>query len=273
MLIMQKIELPIIKEDFTNDYHISDEPEKMDKPNLKNKQPDAIPIVINLSQPWNPRIQLRLKAIGEKSMGYRWMNDQEVTYNEGWYTFYIRLETILFTMITTISSGEFITLLFEANYMILIIISILEIMCLFSYGVTQSLKENGDYLEKSKYFSKNAAKFNEIYLSIQNQLSIPVDRREEDVNYLFEMTRNFNELMFSHIKPRQTTVDKYIEKSKNADIYKPLLVGGLDKIDIVIDKDSNTLKMVHQKSSTHLQSNTKINDKLDHEINRWLAHV
>lgn len=279
---LSKIELPITTSDFDNDpkdvpdlselMGENDEKEKIQvKHNETSKTKSQMPVVTDLDDPWNPRIQLRLKSIGEKAMGYRWMSYREVTYNQEWHSFYTRLETVLFTIITTIASGEFVTILFEANHTVLIIVSIAELIFLFSHGVAQSLKDKGDYLNKSKHFNDNAAKFNEIYLSILNQLSIPIDRREEGVDYLKEMTDKFNDLMFSPIKVRQETIDQYIKETKNSNIYKPLLVGGLDKIDIVIDAESSKPIIQHQ-ASTH-KLNPGMNEKIDHEINRWLAHV
>lgn len=250
------------------------------------------PARADLSKERNIVLMTQLKKIGEKSIGYKWMHNYEKEYyekNEGIYKIW---EIILLAIIGTITGGEFVAFTSEfakvlnaasTNILVTIIIfwgiNTLKLIISLIYAVVKGLKDSGDFPKKIYDHQYTCAKFNEIYMDIQNQFTLSVKNREIDSSFLQNKTKEFNELMQTAPKIRRSTINKYIKATENEDIYKPLLVGEFDKIEIVIDEDKDNVNLRVTKNNPHdMVNNTTgfdslTQNKAKYQISRWLKNI
>ena len=105
-----KIDIPSL--DNENKDNDSTEESKDSEEQVESKQEEQY---INLDGPWNYKIQLLLKKIGEKCMGYRWMHNKEQRYYENMDEKYTIIELILVSIITTVTGSEFVALFASSN--------------------------------------------------------------------------------------------------------------------------------------------------------------
>lgn len=213
---------------------------------------------------WNYRMLSLLKKIGEKSMGYRWMHDQEVLFYENLNSIYSKIELILLAILGTITSSLFIGLLsnigLEKNHFVMIIITSLELLLLLCYSIVKGF-HNPEYSKHIFNHNNVGAKFNTINLDIQEQLSLEIQDREVDKIFLKRIIKLYNELMEISPKIRKQTMNKYIVATKNFDIYKPLIADGFEIIDI----ENNNL-------NNKEQGGMNLDEKNNYQIERWLKH-
>ena len=244
----EKIELP---QDFQ-------EPEpKQTKTQKQNKRPVEDPYA-----PWNHRIKLLLKKIGEKSMGYRWMHDQEAKYFlKIGYWFGVG-QIILSSFLSIMSSG---TLIGMASDMdpddgdeILVIATVCELCTSFILLVLIGIKEQSDFKGKANQHQRTAHMFAKIYRSIQEQMTLDIEERENDRIFLREKIQQYDLLMDGALEVRSGTMEKYITATENHDIYKPALIGDVDGIEIDMDDER--------------QNKDSPDEHGKYEIERWLQN-
>jgi len=248
-----------------------------------NTQNNAQNNVQPLNTPWNDKIQLLLKRIGEKSSGYRWMHDQEEQFYEKLNFWFKIIEIILLAIIGTVTSGEFVGLLADANLreniVILMIVTSIQLVIIFLLTIVIGIKEFGQFSDKMFDHSNNSTKFNEIVLNIRTQLSFNIDDRENDNAFLKEIIKSYNDLMSVSHKIRKRTQKRYIKATENQDIYRPLVVGNFDNIEIIIDeRHYNNVELNSQESNSGELNSGEVsnnnnegnNYKAQYEINRWL---
>lgn len=234
----------------------------------------------NLSVPWNMRVMVQLKKIGEKSIGYKWMHEQEIISNEKWKNIYSILEIVILAIITTVTGGEFIGLVSKSgiqdSFGALVAISAVQLGLSFCYALIKGLKDYGNYDSLIIMHRIAKLKFNEIYYDVEKQFSKPIEKRCDGDTFLEAKTKEFNDLMFNSPLIDKSTMKKYVKATANEDIYKPVLVGQFDRIEIVIDQNDNKIgiKTKDDNMNTAKQVTTKEDDIADEKIkfqfDRWL---
>lgn len=234
---------------------------------------------INLEEPWNMAISIKLKQIGEKSAGYRWMHDHEKIYYTKISKIYMILEVILLAIMGTLSSGDFV--MFMINNKINggsggLIISSTQLLLLLIYCVVKGLYDTGNYSNIILSHHTASSKFNELFLEIDIQTRLPISKREPDSNFLIHKTKEYITAMNESPAIRQSTIDKYILATENEDIYKPPIAGEFDKIEIVIHDENNIKVKSRSITSDKNEKSPKTNNidpKLKNQIDRWLNNL
>jgi hypothetical protein len=258
--------------------------------NPKSNKSDLNPNVNDLNS-CDYGVQLMLKKIGEKSAGYKWMHKQEQFDLEKTNGRYQIIEIILLAILGALTSGEFIGLLADSglreNNTGIIVISGIELFFLTIYSVVKSLRENGDYQTltwQNKYMS---SKFSEINMDIQEQISL----KTSNVPFLRQTIKLYNQLLENSTTIQQNTIQKYIEGTQDINIYKPLIMGNFDQIEIIIsngDNDNNqNTKNNNQNTNQNINKNTYQNsnknnkdntpqtyeNKIKYELERYLKNM
>jgi len=188
---------------------------------------------------WNYQTMLLLKKIGEKSIGYKWMHEKDYEHYDNKDGFYQRIEIILLAIIDVLASGGFVAFVsatdINNNRVAAIVILAIGLLLAIFLSIAKGLREKGEYPQKMFNNKWSALKFSEMYYSIQGQFTVPETKRVDGSQFLHEITKQFNDLMFTSQSIRKETVDAYLEATENSDIYKPILVGNMDQIEIVIE--------------------------------------
>ncbi len=136
----------------------------------------------------------------------------------------------------------------------------LQFIIFSSYCIVKGLREVNNYPNNITEHRTTSLLYNKLYVDIQNQFSLPINKREKDHEYLQTKTKEYNEIMLNSLIIRKTISNKYTKFTKNGDISKPLLIGGFDQIEVTVD-DQQSPKPTEDAEN-----------KLHYEINRWLAH-
>lgn len=228
-------------------------------------------------QPWNKRMRLLLKKIGERSMGYRWMHNQEVRYNNRRNYAYTLVNKLLLTIIGTLNAVEFMAFLSDSgavnNPEIMISVVAIQLLLVLGSGIIVVIKESGNYELESVNHSKTVSKYNSINLDIQKQFSLPVHQRKNDVDFLDDIVKTYNDTMDNSPQIRQDTMDNYVKMTQDKGIYQPLSVGGVETIDINNDSVINvTFHQDETVKNTPKQLSNKTNNEYNYEMERWLKH-
>jgi len=247
------------------------------KQNLRDQYNKDLYIQENLSLPWNMRIMLQLKKIGEKSIGYKWMHDKEMNNCEKSKMLLTSMEIVLLAVLAAITSGEFISLVSQSgiqnSFGALVGISVSQIVIIFLCTLVKGFKDLGEYerLIFAHRFSK--LKFDELYYSIEQQFSRTISKRSDGDSFLEAKTREFTDLMFNSPIISRDVLNSYMKATNKDDIYKPILVGQFDTIEIIIDKnDNNNINMAPKKEEDDINNSNynMTNEKLKFQIDRWL---
>ena len=189
--------------------------------------------------------------------------------------FYV-IEIITLAVLGILTGGEFVSLMantgLSGNTVALSIITGLQLLIIALYLVVKGLRENGKYEDciwQNKYYS---AKFNELNLEIQEQMSLNLDDKAKDKDFLKSIIKTFNHLMEVSPSVRNKTVERYIDGTKDIDIYKPLLVGEYDTIEIVIQEDNSTIiKISDDNNDPIIEERYKNRNKF--ELERYLKNM
>lgn len=242
------------------------------KCNFKNIDEHKEFILDKLDEPWNYRIMLQLKKIGEKSMGYKWMHNEDMMY----YTLKFRcltlIEVILLSLIGTLSGIEIFSLFTTNNKLISILSTCIHTLLVIIYGLIKAIKESSDYPSRIYNHRWSSVKFGQISSEIQNQFCLPINKRDSDTGFLQYKTTDYNDNLLSAPVIRSCTRNKYINGTKNINISQPLSLGSMEKIEIVIDKGENNdidIKDIKLKDhANHIKQS--IENKFEYEMERFL---
>lgn len=222
----------------------------------------------NLNVPWNTRIQLFLKKLGDRAIAYKWMHNRERhLYTESLYKLNISLR-ILMTILGLLDSVSVVSALndsFEDKKNILIIFTILNLLFVVILGILNEIKDNGDYIDKINNNKEASIKFSKFIIDIQSQLSLNIKDREPDTIYIRKITKTYDKLMNISPHIRSITMNEYMQASDLNNINKPIFVGGSDNIDIVIHDDLTKIKSPHN-------NKTKKNKAQNYEIEKWVRN-
>ena len=219
------------------------------------------------NSPWNYKILLLLKKIGKKTMGYRWMQEQESQYYEKINARFDILEMFILAFLGTVTGGGFINFVvstdLENNKTVYIIITVIQLVTIFIAAIINGYNNVKDY-EKKIIDHKNASIKNaELNLNIQYQLSLNVNDRETDKFYLRNTIKAFNDILVLSPTIRNETKKKYLEESNDNEIFNPIIVEG-DGINIVINYDN--------KNQDENTDKDNVDSQINYQIDRWLQH-
>ncbi|AYV78738.1 MAG: hypothetical protein Edafosvirus29_2 [Edafosvirus sp.] len=219
-------------------------------------------------KPWNNRMKLLLKRLGEKSMGYRWMHDQENAHFLKLDNTFNNLQIILGTLLATLNSTGLATLYANTanNFNIIFSLTLIGLILSAILTIIMGIREKNEYNTIAFNHKDTASKFTKIYHSIQEQLSLDMEDREIDKEFLGKKIREYDELMQNKPNIRKKILDKYVDETKNINIYKPIITDEFENIDIDDDND-NTVINIKSKNELHDKDKQK---KIDYEISRWL---
>src|SRR3972149_11971518 len=145
MSFEEKIKIP-------EDIELSLEESSSNKKEKKlNKKKGKKKLKINESEPWNYRILVLLKKIGERSMGYKWMYNEDRKYFESTEKYLNIAEITNLAIIGTLTAYDFISFLTDSensNSTSFFVIRILQIIFLTFLSTVKGIRDNGEYQSK-----------------------------------------------------------------------------------------------------------------------------
>ena len=232
--------------------------------------------VIQNNQPhqnnWDYATKLFLKKIGEKAMGYKIMHTKDQYYNSDINDKFKVAEIILLSILFTVQSGSFVGILADTglrdNVISMAIISGIEIIIVLVYSVVYGLKENGDYDRNTIEHKIAASQYGKLNTKIQQYIFFKDSKdkkiqRLKDKNYIKKIASKYNKTQEISPMIREETLNVYIINTENKGIHRPVLVGDIEEIKIVIDdnKDNKNIDSVDVKN------------KIADQLNNWLRHI
>ena len=250
------------------------------KKDIKGQDNERNRFVINDNEnnPWNYRIVLFLQKLGKKTMGYRWMHDQECQNNENEESKYLITEVALTALIDILTGSTLIGLISsigqETNITLLICLTVATLIIQLVQAVIKGIRETSNFQENASKHNYAATKFSEVNLDIQNQLSLNIKDRDTDKDFIKNIISKFNDLTLIVPKVSQEVKNKYIEASEENDVYNTMLVGDYGNIQIIeknkkVNEKENEEPEENDDNINSIKTNTS---KSQYEINRWLSH-
>lgn len=214
---------------------------------------------IDDNKPWNYKILLLLRKIGKKTMGYRWMHEQEANYYNDLETKFETGKIIIIILLSLVNGtslyNTFAGTYLEYNLIFHATISIINLVGLAALAFSIKYPDAKKYTDlKHNHF--NASLRNaELNLTIQSQLALNLEDRESDKMFLQSIIRLFKDILYLSPSIRETTKKKYIAESEENEIFNPLFGTG-DDLQIIIQNDLSNG-----------------NDSgMKYQIDRWLQH-
>jgi hypothetical protein len=200
-----------------------------------------------------------LEKIGTKSMGYRWMHDQE-------YAYYIKVDNnlkiislILAGILTTLSSST-LTDTVAQNNSIVNAINILQLIFSLLVIIFLGIKDNGDYKMRAVEHKSTSTEFATIYHSIQKEFAIDKNKLVDEI-FINDIVKDYDKLSSDAPIIRRSTMDKYSDILKSG---HSIITDELDNLDIGSVNTNNI--------SPDIDNNEGIDPKHKYEFDRWLKH-
>lgn len=240
---------------------------QLEKSNDKksNHKPKKDYIVDDLEKPWNYRIMLQLKTIGERSLGYKWMHNEELMYYAQRLKMLTILEIVLTTLHATSIAGSIVSLFNNTNiYALMIILTCIQTVLFICTNIIKTWKEAAEYPTKIYDHRWSCIKFGQIATQIQNQFCLHVSKRNNDENFLEYKSTDFDDALFGAPIIRSVTMKQYLDGTKDSNIIKPLSLGNIGNIEIVVDKNEDCEGKSKEDKSKNMES------KYNHEMDRFL---
>lgn len=213
---------------------------------------------------WNYKIVLLLQKIGKRTMGYRWMHDQESQNNDAQDNKYMIAQIVLNVLNAVISGSIMVTLIYAANLQndltTLYILTAITLALQIASGVVTGIRESSDFSETSIKHNYAAIKFGELNLDIQNQFSLNIDARDTDKDFLKNIIKRYNDLNMTSPKISDDVKQKYVASDEDNDVYNPIIVG-----------DYNNIQMSDKKNDRMQDDDIEKGSKSKYEIERWLS--
>lgn len=224
--------------------------------------------------PWNYKILLLLRKVGKKTMGYRWMHEQELLYYDKVHTRFGIIEMLILAFLGTITGGGFINFIVGAslnNKAVYIAITTIQLVTVFVAAVVKGYRNVKKYEKKMNDHFNAGLKNAELNLNIQYQLSLNIKDRENDKIFLKNVIRSFNDILLLSPYISEDTKARYLKESNDNDIFNPIITEG-DGLHIVINYDNN-----NNNYNSSIKRNTRINNnnidsQINYQIDRWLQH-
>jgi len=217
--------------------------------------------IIQNTGTWNYKIMLLLQKIGKKTMGYRWMHDQESKIISALEKKYMIADVIL-KVITGLLTGSTIGTLVTGsdNTTVLYIFTAISLAFQLATGVITAIRETNDYSSIASQHIAAASKFGEINMEIQNQFALDIDDRESDKEFLSTTIKKFNDLNGSIPPISESIKKKFIASDEDNEIYNPIIVG-----------DYNNIQIIDKKNNNKEDDDIEKGSKSKYEIDRWLS--
>lgn len=235
---------------------------KADDDSEENKPKDITQI--ETDGEWNYKIVLLLQKIGKKTMGYRWMHDQESKNNNDQDGRYMIADIVLKLINGLLTGSSMASLVSNPdiadNIIVLYILTALALIIELASGVITAIRESNNFADTAIKHNYAATKFSEINLDIQNQLSLNLKDRDTDKDFLKNIIKKYNDLIMIVPQISEEVKNTYIASSDENDIYNPIIVGDYNNIQIIDKKEEIETNDTDRKV------------KSDYEINRWLQH-
>lgn len=220
----------------------------------------------NVDKPWNYKIILLLQKIGKKTMGYRWMHEQDTKYYEKMNTKFNIYERLILAFMGTITGAGFVNFIVDAglsaNRVIYIVITILQIITVFFAAIIKEYRHVNNYDKHKDDHSSAALKNAEINLDIQYQLALNIKDREEDRHFLSDTIKKFNDVLYLAPAIREETKKKYLAESEDNDMFNTIMSNQDGAIEVV----------VHNNDKINDKRNNVDEAKVNYQIDRWLKH-
>lgn len=215
-------------------------------------------------KPWNYKILLLLKKIGKKTMGYRWMHEQDTKYYTAKNNRFNMYERLILAFLATITGGGFVSFIagvdLTENRTVFIVLSIIELVTVFFAAIVKEYRYVNDYEKYKNDHSMAAVKNAEINLEIQYQLALDVNQRETDKYFLANIIKKFNDILYEAPKIRAETKDKYLEGSEDNEMFNPIIT------------DNGMLQVVVHDAKDTDKTNINNDSRMKYQIDRWLQH-
>lgn len=221
--------------------------------------------ISNDDSPWNYKILLLLRKIGKKTMGYRWMHEQESQYYNMMDIRYGIYEMLLLAFLGTVAGAGFINFIVNSglndNKIIYIVITTVQLTTVFLAAIVKGYRKVNQYQKnKSDHFFA-ALKNAELNLNIQYQLSLNINVRDDDKVFLKGVIKNFNDILFLSPSIREITKKKYLEESNDNDMFNPIITNNDGNLQIIINESAKTYN-----------NDISPDSKMKYQIDRWLQH-
>ena len=190
------------------------------------------------------------------------MHEQESQYNQNMNTKSNIFETVILGFLAVLASGQFInfivTMNLESQQIFYVTMNVLQLILIFLEYVVKG------YREINK-FEKNAVDHTYISVKIRSNWTsnnfLCQKERDSANEFLRNIIKNFNDMLFLAPPIREATKNKYLEESHDNDMFNPLIVDG-ENLQIVINDE----KMENLTGSNEPDSQMK------YQIDRWLQH-
>ena len=223
----------------------------------------------DLDRPWNYRIMLQLKQIGERSQGYKWMHNEESEYMTKFLQRLTLAEIIFTTLHGASLASEFVAIFNNMGTLILVIFTCLQAALYVVSTVLKTYKEGSDFSSKIAAHHNTSIRFSSLAIQIQNQFCLPVAKRSDDESFLEYKSNEFNDILLGAPCVREKIRNAYLESVKNIDIAKPQTFGN---IEIVIDKNEEPDDKTKD-DKTKDDKDKEIDRQLQFDINRFLGII
>ena len=220
----------------------------------------------NDNQPWNYKIILFLKKVGTKTMGYRWMYDHEAEHFEHMDDLFKIIEIVLLAILGLLTSGQLITLIVTsgAQYKIAwIVVTAIQLILVLIYAIVKGIHDTMEYPREIFRCNYSALKFGGINLDIQNQLALNLSDRDTDKVFLKNITKSFNDAIYTAPKLQNRTKKQYLKNIEDDDVFQPLQEDSMGNIRLVIQDKKDIEKDI---------DDDKKESKRDYQVERWLKH-
>ncbi|XWV25129.1 hypothetical protein QJ856_gp0647 [Tupanvirus deep ocean] len=223
-------------------------------------------------EPWNYKILLLLKKVGKKTMGYRWMHEQDAQYYDKMNTRFGTYEMLILAFLGTITGAGFVNFIagtgLQDNKIVYIVITVTQLVTVFIAAIIKGYSNVNNYEKNKADHFLAALKNAELNLNIQYQLSLNIKDRDNDKLFLKNVVKNFNDILFLAPPIRESTKKRYMEESNDNDMFNPIIFDG-DGLQIIVHDPTNETKnniVLNQKT------NIANDSKMKYQIDRWLQH-
>lgn len=240
--------------------------------------------------PWNKKMIMLLKNVGEKALGYRWMHDVDAAYYAVVDYKFAFVENIFLAILTTFTSGSIFIILFNTgiytNVAAMAIINIIILLITLVYIMIKGAHEIGKYGDLVRAHKYSALKYHNVSSDIQEQLTLDVAKRDNDKQFITNVLKIFKVVQYEAPDIRIGTKNSYLSAIEQDKISKPINFNDFDTIEIVIENPANiqdkTLGSDVDKSESSIIRKLKgigtnynplnFNTKYNYEINRYLRN-
>lgn len=220
----------------------------------------------NSNGPWNYRMQLLLKKLGEDAELLKYLHDQDQRFYVKKLKIYNICEGLVMTLLSTLMGIQFISTVLDsfisspenvAYFFVGIVLT--QIVLLILYNIIKTFKNGNDLPNKIKNHNDSKISYSNINLSIKQELAKDVENRFSSDEFLSNVVNEFTRVESNAKQIRKKTIDK-CSKVYGRNLFSPI---ESDKIKINIPSNNNL-------TDTDNSDEKYINNKLNYQINKFL---